>query len=190
VRPALLDLPVIVGNTKLYRPSWMAMEWLSDCAEKWFADNPKLMAMSAAWALAHSRDPDAFKAADNYRAAARNIKRWARRCDCSLAALVETVNSLMPEPQKRTGPEPNKSMLLMRLMQEFGQDEYYWLCSGPVEKVRAAFDLLEAQSMAAQNSVKGNAQARNPDHWEQQAFWRWRNAALAFRDKYMPGKKT
>jgi hypothetical protein len=59
--PALLDVPVPVGNTVLYPLTIGASRWWRDCGEGWYAQEQESNIVGLAFAMAHSKDAKTFE---------------------------------------------------------------------------------------------------------------------------------
>lgn len=208
----LIDRPVIVGDADarrgrpavLWRPSYAALEWISDVA----ALCGVWQDLCVAWALAHARSPRAFREEGaNPPRAIRAAKAWASDLNCSATALMTATQRLLEECRTDCNGMANSSskgekkqppdrvaarMVLARLVREFGMPEDYWLF-GPLDRLHAALELLRQSDEAEARAVaraSGRVEARDPNNPEVLAFLRWRSAAEAFRSKYAPKKSS
>lgn len=199
----LLDRPVIVGDpyarhgvpAVLWRPSYAAIEWISDTATQC----GRWQDLCVAWALAHARTPRLLRRLGcSPRHGIRAAHAWASKLNCSIGALLTATAGVLDENSRQPNEKPAtpgalpsraaERLILARLVKEFGQDEDYWLF-GPRARTDAALDLLrrmdEAESRAMAKAT-GKTEARDPQSPEVLAFRRWQAAREAFLAKYIP----
>lgn len=133
-RLLFLDLPVIVGDVKLYRLSWGAIDWMVECAAVWFSDNGSLYDRAIAWAHAHARSPGAFRRCASRREAEAEIWRWSREISAPWQAVLAAVDELTSElSSKKDGTErkdrtrTSDAPILESLIEQYGKTLDYWL---------------------------------------------------------------
>ncbi len=85
----LVDWPVTVGNARLYRLSYAALEWHERLPDDLRDDDLVL-----AWACAHSMDPEALQSVTTPREVRKAVKVWAGRLTCSPGALALALDDL------------------------------------------------------------------------------------------------
>jgi len=199
-----LDRPVVVGAgatpARLYTLSLAAHLWIEQAdREQWFDGDVLLGNLAVAWALAHAREPACLAAADSARSARKAVRRWATRCTCGVAELVEAARRVAApracrEDAADDTPENGEPLshglvlrLCARLAREFGQGVEYWLF-GPHDRVRAAVAVLEAERAAEAAASRGSAPGapRDPASPDVIAFNRWRKASDAFLSAVCP----
>jgi hypothetical protein len=205
----LLDQPVIVGDLDrgtpavLYPPSLAAIEWIQECAARWFAPTEIFYSLSVAWALAFGRDPDALAIACSPRATRRLIRNWSGRLNCGLQALFHAAQELINRQTATSESAPDRNApqgqakafskrpTLFRLVAEFGENEDYWLF-GPLDRLQAACDYLRRKDAAEAEAIakaSRKPEARDPDSPDVLAFVAWRAASDVFLAKFPPVSK-
>jgi hypothetical protein len=129
-----LDLPINVGEIKLYRLSWGALEWISGCAAIWFKDDPAMYDRCLAWAHNHARSPRAFRRCSTAAITREEVSQWTRDLPASWQAIMDAVDSLLSEfLKKKPSSKPSKTRvagsgcLFESLMDQYGKDIDYWM---------------------------------------------------------------
>ena len=195
-----LDQPIILGRGKraavLYSPSYAALEWIAERANAWFDD--KQYTLAIAWALSHGRNSEALQTAGSRWTVTLKVLLWARTRNCSAAALCEAASDLVrrdtgdsDRESGEAGEEPPSNAvgrMLIRLLDELGENEDYWLY-GPVSRLNIAIEYLREKDRAearARAAANGKAVARDPDDPDVQDFRAWRKASDAFLAKFAP----
>jgi len=125
------DLPINVGDIQLYRLSWAAMDWIAFCASDWFGDDGAMYDKALAWAHAHSRKPDIFRACPDKRSAQKAIIRWTWSFWAPWVSVMAAVDQLLEElPRKKadqTGSGTTTAGFLDVLIETHGGTIDYWM---------------------------------------------------------------
>lgn len=128
-----LDLPIVISDIKLYRLSWGAMDWVTQCASLWFKDALSYD-RALAWAHAHARSPRAFLRCTNSRDAHAEVSQWARGLSAPWQAIMIAVDELLSEivssdqaDKKSKSARTSDGPVLESLMNEYGKPVEYWL---------------------------------------------------------------
>lgn len=75
--PALLEVPVVVGNVVLYPRTLGAALWWDRFGERWFGNGtPQDQVVALAWMLAHARKPEVFERTRRKSVAVARIVAW------------------------------------------------------------------------------------------------------------------
>jgi hypothetical protein len=152
-RLLFLDLPVVVGNVMLYRLSWGASDWLTQCAMEWFRDEPTMLDRSIVWAHVHSHEPKAFDVVANSISASKAIMEWSQGLTASFQSLMAAADQLCPnfvesdEPEKKKSGPISNGPVLNRLMEDYKQKvEYFiWEISAEALAVLIRANRLQAE---------------------------------------------
>lgn len=151
-RLLFLDLPLVVGNTRLYRLSWGAADWLTKRAMEWFRDDMTMLDRAIVWAHANARNPDSFRRFSNAHDAQIQIEAWSQDLNAPFEALIEASDQLCPKPKesdaasKSTGVMSN-GPVLDRLMDDYKQkiDYFIWEISEEALEVILRANMLHKE---------------------------------------------
>jgi hypothetical protein len=186
-RLLFLDLPLVVCNTRLYRLSWGASDWLTQLAMNWFRDDLSMLDRSVVWAHVHARMPEAFRRFSNARDAKAEIETWSQELTAPFEALMAAADQLCPKPkesetrkQHDTGPISN-GPVLNRLMDDYKKpvDYFIWeLSAEALEVILHANVLQEEMSDRQQMAAAGLSPA--PDSRITRAILKFQRAAKDF----------
>ena len=195
-RLLFLDLPLVVGNAKLYRLSWAASDWLIQLAMKWFQDDLTMLDRSMVWAHAYARTPDAFKRFSNAHDARCEIERWSQDLTASFDSLMEATDQLRPKPKandnrpgKSNGPISNGPVLDC-LMDAYKQKiEYFmWEISSEALEVILQANLLHDE-LKDRNQMMGAGLAPSTDSRITRSILKFQRAAKEFVRTIVERKK-
>ena len=154
---AALDLPVDIGDVKLWRLTMAGCEWLTQIERDWFAGDPRMMEIAVVWACAHGRDRAAFAELGGRFKTAFKLAAWARWQNVAWQALAATVKALLPKQSAPADTEPAQldddagaylGGVLGALIENFGQTADYWLWDVPQETALALLARLGARAEA------------------------------------------
>lgn len=169
-RLLFLDLPLVVGNARLYRLSWGASDWLTQRAMDWFRGDLTMLDRSIVWAHAHVKTPDAFKRFSNEHDAHAEIVAWSKDLTAPVEALMAATDQLCFKPKKSdksakssTGIISN-GPVLDRLMTEYHQkiDYFIWDISAEVLDVLLQANMLH-EEISDRNQMMGAGLAPSTD---------------------------
>lgn len=94
------------GRTPIFEPTIQLQMWLRDFASVWW--HGASLDIALAWACAHSQTQGFFAQWTDERAARKEIEKWQRQLDCTVAqlecALDYALNGL-PQPPAAPGPD-------------------------------------------------------------------------------------
>jgi len=96
---ALLNEPIILGNTKLYPMTLGAYLWIREKLLVWFDERDEIADLGIAYALAHAHDPEALTGIPNAAKARRRIMRWSRASTAPAAELAKALMTLTKADQ-------------------------------------------------------------------------------------------
>lgn len=177
-----LDFPLVVGNVTLRRPSCGAMQWLRECAARWWGQSRRTYGIALAYACAH-REQEAYDVLQSRWRAARVCWWWACKVKASEEALRRAAIALMPPPdgslkwfskpeeQAQDGDRdtPDVGAIAALLAKEYGGTAEGWLWEKADEDFWAAWcGLLDRRE--AEN---------DPRHDSPESWWRRHRRALA-----------
>jgi hypothetical protein len=186
---AALDIPIRCGNVTLWRLSYAAVEWLTHCGEKWYEGNPRMINLMWAWAMAHSRDPAAIRAAwTDPDTGMRIVGEWLLSTQCPVEALLEAVNALIPKPADES-PEPGATPaecgeIIDTLISEYGGTADHWLFEVSGETLRDLWSRIEARKVSEMIARIGIPLNSIDKERKQRAHWRYSQAAKKFEAKW------
>lgn len=162
------DLPVCVGDVRLYRLSWAAMDWISYCASEWFCDDSVLYDKALAWAHAHARQPDVFRDCSDKQSATKAIKRWTWSFSAPWICVLDAVDQLLAElPNKNTGKTESKSTtasFLDVLIETHGGTIDYWMWDVSVSAMLALTEAIQHRNDENECAqITGSGKAPDPN---------------------------
>ena len=161
------DLPVCVGDVQLYRLSWAAMDWIAYCASDWFEDDSVMYDKALAWAHAHARQPDVFRACPDKRSAEKAIKRWSWSFWAPWIQVMAAVDQLLDElPKNKSSKTESKTTtagFLDVLIETHGGTIDYWMWDVSVPAMLALTAAIHHRNESDDDSRRmGSGKAPDP----------------------------
>lgn len=187
---AALDAPIAAGGAVFHRLSWAASEWLHDYAWKRLdAVSPLLV---SAWALAHSRNAAALRAAwGDAGATEASIRQWAAGLACPVEALPLVIEALTPAPppfaEESSVKEAEKAPygeILDDLVSEYGNTPDHWLFDEPLDRLMEMHGAIVRRKLVEMAAQRGVAFEAPKSQRAQRAHWCFMKAAKAFAEQY------
>lgn len=192
-----LNLPVTVGNAELRRLSWGAMDWMTECAGPWFADDNGMYDRALAWAHANAGNPGAFRRHTERREAVATIKRWSRGLSAPwvsiMAAVDQLLSGLVQESSSGSKKESVSSdaSLFESLLHEYGKPPEYWLWEISAE---AFAMIIKARvlriSRMAEESDRAAGNAPDPEGRYAKSAIKFQRAARIFVEAIVARSKS
>lgn len=183
---AALDAPIAAGNAVFHRLSWAAAEWLNEYAWKRLTDCAPLLV--SAWALAHSRDAAALRAAwgDPGKVEAM-LRQWIAALSCPVEALPLVIEALTPAQDESQDEDRTKTPygeVLDDLVSEYGQPPDHWLFAEPLERMKEMHAAIVRRKMLDLAAARGLAIEPAKSKRSQSAHWRFVKASKEFAKTY------
>lgn len=174
-----LDLPVVVGSAILRRPSVAAVQWLRECAVKWWGHSSRTYSIALAYACAH-REQAAFDALGGRLRARMICWRWALGIRASEEALRRAAIALTPPADDSLSwfaspdddpenPAPDLAEVALSLSKHYGGTPAHWTWEVAEDDFwKAVCGIADAKDAEREEAVKDDA-----DSW-----WRRHRRAL------------
>ena len=179
-----LDAPLIVGGTVLRRPSAAAMQWLAECASKWWGKHRRAWTFALAYACAN-REQAAYDGLFSRVRASAICWSFCLRIRASEEALRRAAISLLPPPddslewfdepdiERETDEAYDLGAISLALSKQFGGTPAHWLWETAEEDFwKAVYDLADEAD-----------QTKDPKHEDPNGWWRRHRRALVACEK-------
>lgn len=171
-----LDLPLVVGQAILRRPSVAAREWLRSCASAWWGESKRAYGFALAFACAN-RGEEAYLPLRSRLRASLAVWRWVLGVRAGEEALRRAALSLMPPPddsirwfQAPDDPpddaSPDLLAIAMTLSKQFGGTPSHWLWEVADDDFWKAFCDLQDEADAKADAISvAKGEGHSDDSW-------------------------
>jgi len=171
-----LDLPLVVGQAILRRPSVAGREWLRTCASAWWGESRRAYGFALAFACAH-RAEEAYAGLRSRLRARLAVWRWVMGVRASEEALRRAALSLMPPPDDsirwfeapddpQDESSPDLLAIALTLSKQFGGSPSHWLWEVADDDFwKAVCDLQDDADAKADDVAMAKGNGHADDSW-------------------------